>query len=270
MLPEVREADASPEIAAIYAALRAASGVPLVNLIWRHLASLDGALPFAWATVGPAMRGGLVAGARDRLGASLALPAVAVVTRAQWLAAGLDDQALRTVRDIVAVYNRGNLTNLVTLTALRRMLEDVPILPGTVHPAPVGAALPAVPALPKLTELSLATAALAKALGDRHDAASAGIIPSLWLHLAHWPALLAALPGWLGPMLEAPMLRATRHAAMALADREGDALRPHYTPPGKPPEHAAMLAALRTFTTLLIPDMVPVGLALERALPIPA
>jgi hypothetical protein len=56
---------------------------------------------------------------------------------------------------------------------------------------------------------------------------------------------------------------------MALAEHEGDALRPHLTPPGEPSQRAAILSALTTFTTLLIPDMVPVGLALERVLPTP-
>jgi hypothetical protein len=32
-LPELREAEAPPAVAAVYAALREASGVPLVNLI---------------------------------------------------------------------------------------------------------------------------------------------------------------------------------------------------------------------------------------------
>jgi hypothetical protein len=241
--------------------------VPLVNLIWRHLATLDGALDWAWATVGPAMRGGFVAGARDRLAAAMVLPEVPPVSLVQWQAAGLDAAALRTVRDVVAVYNRGNLTNLVTLTALRRVLEGVPAQAGAAVSAPVGAALAVVPGLPKLGALSPEVAALVRALGARHEAAATGIIPSLWLHLAHWPALLAALPGWMGPMLEAPVLRATRLGAMALAEREGDALRAHFAEVGEPPHRAAMLAALTTFTTLLIPDMCPIGVALDRALP---
>ena len=267
-LPEIREQDAPPATAAVYAALRQASGVPLVNLIWRHFAALEGALPWAWATLGPAMQAGYAAGARKRLAAALVLPPVERLTLAQWQAAGLDMADLQVIRGLVQVYSRGNQTNLVCLTALRRHLAGTPALPGApAVVAPVGAPLPPVPSLPRLAELPPATQMLAQALGARHDAAATGIIPRLWLHLAHWPALLAARPGWLGPMLQPPMLRATRHAAMALAEREGDALRPHFTPPGPAPQAAAMLAALETFTTLLIPDMVPVGLALEAMLP---
>jgi hypothetical protein len=44
---EIREAHASPAIAAIYAKIRHGSGLPLVNLIWRHFAALPGVLPWA-------------------------------------------------------------------------------------------------------------------------------------------------------------------------------------------------------------------------------
>jgi hypothetical protein len=217
--------------------------------------------------VAPAFAAGLVAGARDRLAAQLVLPAMPRLSLGQWQAAGLDAAALAAVRNLVAVYNRGNQSNLVLLTALRRELAGVPAAPGPVVVAPVGAALGPAPALPRMAALPAATAALVQALGARHEAAAGGIIPSLWLHLAHWPALLAALPGWLGPMLEPATLRASRLAAMAVAEREGDALRPYFAPPGPAPQAAAILAALETFTTLLIPDMAPVGLALERVLP---
>ncbi len=55
-LPELREADAPPAIAAIYAALRDATGVPQVNLIWRHAATLPGVLDWLWAQARPRWR----------------------------------------------------------------------------------------------------------------------------------------------------------------------------------------------------------------------
>ena len=266
MLAEVRESEASPAVAAVYAALREATGVPLVNLIWRHLATLDGALDWAWQTVAPALRGGLVAGGRDRMARALVLPEVPRVTLAQWQAAGLDAATLRTVRDILAVYNRGNQTNLVMLTALRRELEGAPLVPGEATAAPVGPPLAVVPPLPRLAELAPEVQAMAMDLAARRGTAP-GVVPSLWLHLAYWPALLAALPGWLGPMLQAEPLREARLAAMALAEGEADALRPHLAPPGPAPQREPMLAALTNFTTLQIASMVPVGLALDRVLP---
>ena len=57
-LPELREAEAPLDIAAIYAALRRASGVPLVNLIHRHLATLPGVLPWVWQAIRPPLEDG--------------------------------------------------------------------------------------------------------------------------------------------------------------------------------------------------------------------
>jgi hypothetical protein len=44
-VPAITEAAATGEIASIYADIRQVLGVDLVNLIWRHLATIDGALP---------------------------------------------------------------------------------------------------------------------------------------------------------------------------------------------------------------------------------
>jgi len=47
-VPAITEAGATGEIAAIFADIRHVLGVEVVNLIWRHLATLPGALPWAW------------------------------------------------------------------------------------------------------------------------------------------------------------------------------------------------------------------------------
>lgn len=270
-LAELREAEAPPEIAAIYAALREASGVPLVNLIWRHLATLPGVLPWAWAATRGALEGGAVAAARARLAGRIALPdGLGPVDDARWAEAGLDAAARAPVLAVVATYNRGNLTNLALLTALRQALASDAAKPAAAAPAAPPAelqVLPAVPPLPALGALPDATRALVQALAARHaGAAAGGVIPSLYLHLAHWPALLAALPGWVGPVLDD--LDAAREAAIAAASEEAAALRPLLALGAGVPggHHQAVLAALTRFTTAVIPDMVPIGLALRRVL----
>ncbi len=102
-LPEIREADASPDIAAIYAGLRQGVGVGQVNLIWRHAAALPGMLEWLWAQARPALESGAAAGARDRIAASVALPAMAQGTAPEEVVA------------LIETYNRGNLTNLAVL-----------------------------------------------------------------------------------------------------------------------------------------------------------
>jgi hypothetical protein len=276
VLPELREAEAPPEIAAVYAALRQATGVPLVNLIWRHLATLPGALPWAWSATRAALESGAVAAARERVAAALRLPpGLAHVDAVAWRAAGLGEADRGAVLAVAETYNRGNLTNLVLLTALRRAIEGAP-MPGDDAAAAGPAAtvevpgLPPVPPLPVLDALPEDTAALVRGLAARHTGVgAAGVLPSLYLHLAHWPPLLAALPAWLGPLLDSPAALATaREAAIALATAEADRLRPRLAAGAGVPngQGAAVAAALARFTTAVIPEMVPVGLALRRVL----
>ncbi len=261
-LAELREAAAPPDVASIYAALRAASGVPVVNLIWRHLATLPGVLPWAWAATRGVLEDGTIAASRARLAATVRLPALPSSD------AGLDAAERATVRAVVETYNRGNLTNLILLTALRQEIEGAPRGEAP-QPAP-GAEdmpIPAVPPLPPLAALPPATQALVQALAARHaGAAAGGVVPSLYLHLAHWPDLLARLPDLIGPVLAA--LDAARAAAVAEATREAAAIRPRLAFGAGVPggQRAAVLDPLTRFTTAIIPDMVPVGLALRRVL----
>ena len=52
-LPEIREADAAPEIAAIYADIKATAALPQINLIFRYLATHPGVLAWVWQALRP-------------------------------------------------------------------------------------------------------------------------------------------------------------------------------------------------------------------------
>jgi hypothetical protein len=266
-LAELREEQAPPEIAALYAALRQATGVPLVNLIHRHLATLPGVLPWVWQAIRPPLQDGRLAGARERLAAALPLPPLGRVPEAAWQAAGLAAADRPRIAALAEVYNRGNLTNLILLTALRRSLEGVPLeAVQTAAAIPPPAMLPAPPPLPRAGALPEASLALARGLAVRHGRLEGGIIPSLYLHLGHWPGLLAALPAWLDPLLDPAALAAARDATIRLAEREADALRPGLALAGEVPggQGPAVLEVIGRFTRQVIPGMVPVGLALRR------
>lgn len=252
-LADIREADASPAVASVYAALREGVGVRQVNLIWRHAAALPGVLDWLWAQARPALAGGAAAGARDRIAAAVRVPAL------PGLAAPPEAAAL------VETYNRGNLTNLAVLTAIRLRAAGVPAgRPGA--PAAIGAPLPAPPALPRLAELAPPLAAAVHALAARHGLSDAAVIPSLYLHLAQWPAVLAALPEVLAPLFAGDALAGARDAAVAAAAAEAPGLIAALGPaPAAPPGLEAFLATLALFTREVIPGMVPVGLALRTA-----
>ena len=52
----ITEQNAEGRVAEIYQDIRFTLGVPVVNLIWRHLATLPGALEWSWASVKPLYR----------------------------------------------------------------------------------------------------------------------------------------------------------------------------------------------------------------------
>jgi len=58
LLPELSERDARGEKAGIYAEMKELGAVPMVALIFRHLATLPGGLEWTWAAIGPAWRSG--------------------------------------------------------------------------------------------------------------------------------------------------------------------------------------------------------------------
>jgi len=72
--PALAESAATGETAELFADIRAIVGVRVVNLVWRHLGTIDGALPWAWAAVKPLYLQGMPDQAAIRFRESMALP----------------------------------------------------------------------------------------------------------------------------------------------------------------------------------------------------
>src|ERR1700722_1131171 len=73
-VPAITEAAATGETGAIFADIRQVLGVDVVNLIWRHLATMEGALPWAWWALRPLYVDGSVIHEATALHKALALP----------------------------------------------------------------------------------------------------------------------------------------------------------------------------------------------------
>lgn len=264
--PQIGEHSAPADIAAIYADIRSASGVPMINLIWRHFATLTGILPWAWGSVRPVVASSAMVAARARLARALVLPPALPRSGTAWREAGVDAADLSRVVAVLDAYIKGNLTNIIALTGLRRQLErPAPaaiLVPGP--DAPLVQSTPLDP-LPSIGGLPPVVADRVRALAARHDGAGDGVIPSLYLALTPWPGLLAALPDWLATLYEPATLRAARSAICVAAEAEASRLLPDI---GQPPAGAMdLLPVLHRFTGLVIPDLIPVCLALRRLTP---
>jgi hypothetical protein len=270
-VPAITEAAATGETAEIFADLRATLGVNVVNLIWRHIATLPGALPWAWASVKPLYLSGRVGIEAQRIKAGLALPAIPRWPHATLACAGVDAEAEASIRRILASYNRSNALNLAALSALVRRIDGVPAAPLT---EPVEALLPqedsiegALPKLLTLDEVRPETAELIRRinlLGDRIDGR---ITASMYRHLAHWPGFLALCHAHLAPIAADGRLENLIATTCSLADAAGARLQPDMMMLPLPGSAAAVRLASADFIEHAIGRMVPVAALLIAVMP---
>ena len=73
-VPAIAEASATGAVAELFADIRRVLGVEVVNLIWRHLATIPDALPWAWGMLRPLYADGTIAAEAQALHGRLALP----------------------------------------------------------------------------------------------------------------------------------------------------------------------------------------------------
>src|SRR5271169_6398294 len=100
-IPAITEAAAAGEIAAIFADIRQILGVDVVNLIWRHLATIDGALEWAWPTLRPLYADGSVIAEAAALHGELALPPLPAIPAELFSGLGLRPDDLSAIRGVL-------------------------------------------------------------------------------------------------------------------------------------------------------------------------
>lgn len=262
---EIAEDAASGSVAALYADIRSSLGTDLVNLIYRHLATVPGALEWAWANLAPHFRSGEFDAHAGVLRERVRGFAKAWAARFDFLSTPVAER--RAAANLVGTYNHNNSRNLL---AFRHLLEGGQGTP-MVNPGPrrmpwaLGGerGLPAIPPWATMNAIDRATVLRLNGLGEPGEPL---IVASLYRHLALWPSLLHNV-----------------EAALSRLDARGDITRAltftveesrslvcaHPLPmpvPPPPTVDAALRSRLRAFVDLTIPKMVPVGMALEAAL----
>ncbi len=221
--PAVAEAAATGETAALFADIRATVGVRVVNLVWRHLATIDGALPWAWTAVKPLYLQGMVDRAAVRFREGMNLPVLGSLAGAQ----------PRSVDDVLASYDHSNTMNLFALGALVAWLRGETAGEGAPE---AGVRLPApdimLPKLASAEDVAPETWALVLHLNSFGDPRQL-ILASMYRHLAHAPAFLRQLETVLAPVETDGSLaraitanRAAAHEQARVVARAIDAVRP--------------------------------------------
>ncbi len=252
--PAVAESAATGEIAELFADIRATVGVRVVNLVWRHLATMDGALPWAWAAVKPLYVDGIADQAVIRFRASMIVPALGS------LAGGEP----ASVDDVLASYDHSNTVNLFALGSLVAWLRGDTALAGSPERGP---RLPApdvtLPKLASQDDVSPETWALVLRLNRFGDARQV-ILASMYRHLAHAPDFLARIETALTPAdRDGSLVRAIEANRRDAAARAGVLARAIEAPPA--PSANRIEASLSAFVDHAIGKMVTICHAIRAA-----
>lgn len=207
---------ATGNIRNIYDAIEAALGVRLVNLVYRHLATVPGALEWAWYTVGASFEAGVFARRASALVAGLPAPPD---RRISLEAAGLTGIEAAQVFATLDAYNRANPMNAISLRVIalaleagrpagrvfvrRRAMEDLPAL------------LPMM----SLDDMTPATRGLMLRLTRLTTGRDTKIVPSLFRHFAPWPDLLVRLAEAMETMTAGGAIESQSQHVFERADR---------------------------------------------------
>ena len=266
LLPELREAEATGEKAAIYAQMKRLGAVPMVALIFRHIATLPGGLEWTWNAVGPAWRSGQLQEAAWRIARETRLTPLAAMPRAALSALGVDDAALAEIRVVLEAYNRANPENMLSVLCLLRLAA------GRASSSPedrgAGWSPPPVPgplvAMGDVTRMPREVAELLDLVAAPGEPGAPRVIQSLYRHFMHRPAFLALAVTLLRQRFDDgsidPGAASMRTAMNAAADGISTGL-------SAPPAPAGIRTVCERFGGAVIPQMIVVGALLERALP---
>jgi hypothetical protein len=272
-VPAVTEAGATGEIADIFADIRHVYQVGVVNLIWRHLATFPGALPWVWQSVKPVYLDGTINREAAALRASIALPDLPVFPAAALAAVGLSERDVEQIRAVLAAYDRTNAMALTALSAVDCKIastdgkHDSVVAERTEASASSQAKL-ILPSLLGLAEMSPETADLVVTMNRFGAQRDAPMLASMYRHLAHWPPYLALAWAMIAPLDADARLDDAILDVLAKARESGRRVATRLPTPSLTLPHAVradVTHALDCFTSDLIPRMVVIGALLRRA-----
>ena len=253
-IPAVTEAEATGETAAIFADIRTSYRVGAVNLIWRHLATIPDALPWAWQAIRPLYVDGTIEQEAAAFRTSLRTPGLPLVPSEVFAAVGLSAGDLVRISSVLEAYDRTNSMALIALTAVCaatvRPVEG-PASPTLRSAAPDGDI--ALPALTPLNAMPAHVAALVARLNTFGTDADKPILASMYRHLSHWPSYMGLAWAALAPLNGSRALHAAIAATSAHATTIAARIFMHAGPP--PP---GAREAIAPFIADVLPKMVTI------------
>ena len=266
----ITEAEATGETAALYAQIRGVLGVPVVNLIWRHLATIPNGLPWAWESLRPLYADGTIEDEASALRSQLTLPSGENFASPMTQRTLSANERMR-IDTILASYERSNAMNLIALAALKAKLAGTVLAqPHTVsatreRATPIDAQMPEALSV---NEMDPATATLVENL-NRLGARGA-IVPTMYRHLAHWPSFLEHLLGLLEPLDATGFIESAILDVVEQSTQRGQAIATRLAVPHTSLDDAAQVtvrAAVETFRLGPLPKMTAIVAIITSAMP---
>ena len=264
-VPTIVEADARGETAEIFADIRKVLGTSVVNLIWRHLATMPGALQWTWATVRPLYFGAAPLHA-ESVRRGIVLPELPGFSADTLLAAGIDESDQDIISHVLDSYQHTNALALVVLSALAHF-EPRPADPVTAAGTAPPPASVKIRELPPMDALDPEVARLVNELNGLGEDTEPQLISSMYRHLAYWPAYLALARTMLVPSQADGRLDALTRATRALGHAHGQMLALQLKPSPPPDTLAAALKSCRLFVEHPIARMTGLCALIRRATP---
>jgi hypothetical protein len=265
-LPELAEREAAGEKAAIYGEIKRLGGVPMVALIFRHLATLPGGVEWMWTAIGPAWRAGRVQEAAWRIAKAAPLWPIAPMPRAALAALDMDDAALDEVRIVLEAYNRANPENMLSVLCMARLAGGAqasrPLEPRAWSPPP--ARVPLAPMI-DIATMPREVGALFDLVAAPNPDGGPRVVQSLYRHFGHRRAFLALAVTLLRERFDDGSIDRGVAAISAEMNRAADELAGGLCAPPAP--HPGIREICVRFGGAVIPQMIVAGRLLEEALP---
>jgi hypothetical protein len=270
LLPEVSEAAAPESTQAVYREIRRLSGVPMVALIFRHIAAYPDVLEEVWNALGPLLCAGRIQDAAWKIARSIDILELPPPFESGALAAsGMTGNDLETVKITIDAYNRANPVNLLALlgiltriggkVATGSALTKYDWRPPTPIPGPL-------PDMISPGTMAASTRQLINDFGFGDRSTLHPVVPSLFRHLAHWPNLIEALHLALLPRFRDGRIADLSHSfrrALALESIRVAAKMPALVRLAARPE---LIETIDVFSGDIIPMMTVIGYAMRRSL----
>lgn len=268
---EIAEADATGRTREIYDDFKASIGLPMVNLVYRHMATTPGCLEWAWALLRPHFVGGAMASAAEGLVARLDLGETRPITRDQLRGAGVDAAAQSVISRTLDTYNRANPMNLIALALLSREMKDhvsdggdAPPETGPMPPRPISV----VPPMANVSALPSETQAVLGVLATQAGIGGTAVMPTLYRHLTEWPGYLDIAVTVAARLVDNGSLDREASALRKGAHRAADQMPRYATDlPAPSASQRNKLLGLIDLFPALIARMIFIGVELRRSMP---